>query len=240
MTTRRISCDILLIATALLAVAGCGSRARNVDRLDRDLLNRAVGATTAQHDAPRQATGAASADPALTRALADQIIVDPAVVRRAADHGEHPAAHTPPRAAVDATRARADRPKLGELARSQAAGQGAANCYATLSYGRRWATRLPPALPLPPDATVSEAAGSEVPGCHTRVVSFASATTAPRLAGFYARRGKAAGYDTGIERRGGEVVVAGNHPADDRAYVVTLSPRANGGTDVDIVSNDGR
>ena len=227
--TRSLALALVLIPL----LAGCGSHRRDVDRLDGDLLNSAA------------AVPAGKADPALTRPLADQIIVDPALARRGGGHDARPAA-SPGTVPLPLDRggvpADPDRPTLGELARLHAGGGSPrpANCYAELFYSRSWAAKLPAAVPLPPDAKVSEAAGNELPGCRTRVVSYASATTPPRLAAFYVARARAAGYDPGIERRGAETVVAGDRPGDDAAFVVNLAPRADGGTDVDIVSTGSR
>ena len=110
---------------------------------------------------------ATEADPALTSALQDQIMVDPNLVQQSNDHSARAAdnrrqAPIPPGTAAGSAPAPAPasspgKMTLGELAKAQ---QGKAkNCTRDVQYSATWANRLPAAIPLFPDARVSEAAG---------------------------------------------------------------------------------
>lgn len=228
----------MLLRTALavpLAIAllttGCGKRG-DVEALDRELINGADNQT----------------DPALSSALEDQIMVDPALAQQANRHSVRPAdapvqAPIPPGVdpAGDDAPADADRPTLGDLAQMQGRRTAqAADCYAELAYSHGWANRLPEGVPLFPDAAVSEAAGNDVPGCRTRVVSYASAAPVARLIRFYVAQSRRAGFASDYTRRNGDLVVAGDRARDGTAFYVTVTPRPSGGSDVDIVTNNGR
>ncbi|TXC71791.1 hypothetical protein FSB78_13140 [Sphingomonas ginsenosidivorax] len=201
-------------------------------------------------------------DPALTAALADQIMVDPTLAQSSNGNAVRP----PPRPASGAvppdgvaprtdptdpaTLKKAPAPSgdcpeckaakgaltLGALAERQANRRTAA-CAGAIGYSAGWANRLPADLPLYPDARLAEAAGADQDGCRLRVVSFASAATVDRLIDFYYTRATKAGYSTGHRTDGAQHVLGGTRGED--AYVVYVTARSGGGSEVDLVSNAG-
>lgn len=126
---------------------------------------------------------------------------------------------------------------LGGLVERQS-NRAARGCAASISYSTRWALRLPPSVPLYPDARVSEAAGSETGPCALRVVSFATAAPVQRVLDWYYTRVSKAGFSAEHEAEGDEHVLAGTQ--GDAAYAVFATARADGGTDVDLVANTGK
>ncbi|MDB5682874.1 MAG: hypothetical protein JWM75_572, partial [Sphingomonas bacterium] len=126
---------------------------------------------------------------------------------------------------------------LGELARSQAAGRAnapAADCYRNLQFSAGWAQRLPAAVPLYPDAQVSEAAGNDAPGCGVRIVSFASGAPLQTLVDYYYTHARRGGYSAQHQLSGSEHVLGGDKGR--AAFLVTFRPHRSGGTDVDLVA----
>lgn len=238
----------LAAAVLLLAVAGCGKPAttqQELDSLDKEL--------TAGNAAP---TG----DPAVNASLADQIMVDPALTQSSNANAIRPPNRPDPHSVppvdiakmpdrVDpaglrrAPAASADCPEcraadgaltLGALAGRQ---RGQAGCAAKVSYSAGWANRLPAALPLYPDARVVEAAGADRDGCGLRVVNFASTAPVSRVIDWYYTRARRSGYSAEHKRDGARHVLAGTR--GDAAYILYVSPRAGGGSDVDLVANTG-
>lgn len=242
---------IILLALLSLPLAGCGkdpSPQADLDALDKDL-------TDANASAPAR-------DPALTASLADQIMVDPGLTQQSNADAVRPPPRpdpgsTPPvdiaaipdrvdaRALNHAPAASADCPEcraatgaltLGALAGRQSSPR-TADCAAGVAYSAGWANRLPADLPLYPDARVVEAAGAARPGCALRVVTFVSSAPLGKIVDWYYTRARAAGYSAGHKADGEQHVLAGQR--GDDAYVVYASPRAGGGTDIDLVVNAG-
>lgn len=233
---------LAVIAALALVVGAC-------DQQSNAPLNEAEAARTEQdaNDA---------SDPVLESALRDQIMVDPKLVQQANADALRPpaqpeslalppetiadAAHKPVAGALRAAPApSANCPQcasarraltLGALAASQG---GSADCVRNVRYSASWANRLPDAVPLYPDARVIEAAGADGNGCALRVVSFASAAPMQRLLDWYYTRTVDAGYRAGHGQDAGEHVLAGTREA--AAFMVRLRPRANGGTNVDLM-----
>jgi hypothetical protein len=235
-----------LLALALVACGRAPDGQQDLNSLDAELTN---------------ATGNAR-DPALTAALADQIMVDPQLAQSSNGNAVRP----PPRpdsgaVAPDGVATRTDPTDpatlkkapaadgncpecqaakgaltLGALAERQANARSAA-CAAAIGYSAGWANRLPAALPLYPDARLSEAAGADRNGCRLRVVSFTSNAGVDRLIDYYYTKATAAGYSAGHRTDGTQHVLGGTH--GDDAYVVYVSARAGGGSEVDLVSNAG-
>lgn len=243
-------------AMALLgaaALAACGSRAepdRNLDALDAELSNASAPGNVR--------------DPALTSALRDQIMVDPALAGQsnrdairppsqpyaapvpaarpapiATDTGTSEAAKSAPAPKADCPdcKARRDAVTLGGLAARQSDRRTRA-CAANVGYSTRWATRLPADLPLYPDARVTEAAGNAANGCALRVVSFTSRAPVQTLIDWYYTRATNAGYSAEHQADGDDHVLAGARGAD--AYAVFVSALDGGGSQVDLVANNGR
>ena len=109
-----------------------------------------------------------------------------------------------------------------------------------MRYSARWAERLPADLPLYPDARVSEAAGSQGGNCAMRAVSFASSAPLQKVLDWYYTRATNAGYSAEHQADGNEHVLGGTRGRDDGAFALFLTSRADGGTDVDLVANNGR
>ena len=235
----------LIIPTVLLLLAACGKSAdapSDLDALDRELI---------------AANGPAAADPAVRQALRDPIMVDPTLQQQSnanavrppdrPDSGTVPPElaradpvnaaslrHAPPAAAgCPQCRAKADAFTLGALA----AAQPSTHTCTGITYSTRWATRLPADLPLYPDARVTEAAGSASGPCALRAVSFASGAPAAKLIDWYFTRASAAGYHADHRADGGIQVLGGTRGA--AAFVVYVTARPGGGSDVDLVTNVG-
>lgn len=238
----------IVIALAAL-LAACGERAAAPDdlaQLDRDLAAAAIGAVP---------------DPAIVAALEEPIMVDPALVGQANADAVRPpprpySAAVPldalagkpvpvgptrpaPAATGDCPDCRAARGALtlGELALRQrdAAIRG---CADRIGYSATWSTRLPAALPLYPDARVSEAAGADAAGCALRLVSFATAAAARPVIDWYHARATDAGYSA-THRADAAMHVLDGTRRDGAAYRLYLTPRPGGGTRVDLIVNRG-
>ncbi|MBA4047076.1 MAG: hypothetical protein C0476_00895 [Sphingomonas sp.] len=241
---------LLPLAAALLVVACGGADVDNsVDALDAEL-----------NDGNAQA---AQRDPALTSALRDQIMVDPNLASQSNRDAIRPpsqpyAAPVPtakgapvasdvrvseatksapaPRADCPDCRAQREAMTLGGLAARQRDRRTAA-CAANVSYSTGWALRLPADLPLYPDAHVVEAAGNAQNGCATRIVSFTSRAPVQSMIDWYFTRATNAGYSADHQADGEGHVLAGTRGND--AYAVFVR-RVAGGTQVDLVANNGR
>ncbi len=206
-------------------------------------------------------------DPQLAGALQDQIMVDPQLGRQANGDSIRPpaqpysgavpsdavAANTDPldtsglmkapaptAAGKDCTQCAAARESvtLGGLAARQKNAKSS-QCAASLTYSAAWAQRLPADLPLFPQARVTEAAGTEVGKCALRVVSFSAAQPMQTLLDWYYTRAVKAGYSAEHQLDGKEHILGGTRARDDGAYVLFLTARADGGTDIDMVANNG-
>ena len=208
-------------------------------------------------------TNGASRDPALTAALGQQILVDPRLAQSSnADAVRPPTRPDDGAVPPDGVGARADPvdpatlkhapaasndcPEcksadgaltLGALAERQKTPDAAA-CAQKIGYSAGWANRLPADLPLYPDARLSEAAGADQDGCRLRVVSFASGAGVQKMLDYYYTKASAAGYSAGHSTEGRQHVLGGVRGGD--AYVVYVTARNGGGSDVDMVSNAGR
>lgn len=241
-----------LALAAAIAVAACGGEDpnRNLDSLDAELAD---GNSTGNQR-----------DPALTSALRDQIMVDPQLAAQSNPDAVRPPsrpyaapvpADQPNRAAAAEARtseklqsapaatktctqcaARRDAMTLGGLAARQGGGTGA--CAANVSYSTRWATALPSAVPLYPDARVVEAAGNSNGGCQLRVVSFATSAPVQTVLDWYYTRVSGAGYSAEHQADGNQHVLAGTK--GEGAYAIFVAKRDDGGADVDLVVNNGR
>ncbi len=200
-------------------------------------------------------------DPALAESLGAQIMVDPRLAQSSdtdavrpprPDSGAVPsegplkADAVDPKTLLHAPAASNDCPEcksadgaltLGALAARQTPPDAGA-CAQKIGYSAGWANRLPADLPLYPGARLTEAAGADRDGCRLRVVSFASAAPMQKMLDYYFTRAKAAGYSAGHSTDGRQHVLGGVRGND--AYVVYVTPRAGGGSDVDMVSNAGR
>lgn len=229
-----------------LALAACGSGQKNdqaLNALDQSLAGNAVNAQ--------------DVDPALAASLEDQIMVDPSLSAQANRDSIRPPAE-PMRAPIPADGPAAkdiaagkllpapkpvamDAPEgpttLGALASQQAKRNGQ-SCGGELGYSQGWATRLPADMPLFPSARVSEAAGSDAGGC--RAVSFTSGAALQTILDFYYTQAVRGGFTAEHRVDGGEHMLGGTRARDDGAFIVIARARAGGGTEVDLIANNGR
>ncbi|RDE06187.1 hypothetical protein [Sphingomonas aracearum] len=244
MRARPHSLATLLAATLLLSACGGGAdnSQQNLDTLDAELTN---------------STGGNGRDPVLAAALQDQIMVDPALASQANDDAIRPpsqplsgavppdaggdakpqenlASAPPPSADCPQCRAARQALTLGSLAQKAKV----PSCSASLRYSASYADRLPAALPLYPDARVSEAAGNDANGCAFRAVSFVSSASVQDMLNWYHARARAGGYAAGHQADGSEHVLAGTR--DGAAFTLFVTARPGGGSAVDLLANAGR
>jgi len=220
-----------LLGACLLGVSACGNDTptdAKVDKLDERLL------------------GKGNADPVLTTALEDQIMVDPSLANMA-NRNAVKAADAPMTAPVpvettgpSAAAERPANPTLGQLAANQAsaARDKFTGCGLDVGYSMQWANRLPADVPLYPRARVDEAAGSDMPGCKLRAITFTTPAPQRAVIDFYIGQTKRSGFASSTEVRGRETLVGGTR-GDGAAYYVVLTPAEAGGTIVDLVLNNG-
>lgn len=247
----------LLALVAPLALAACGSANpsdENLDSLDAELTNNADAAQPAK-------------DPALMGALQSQIMVDPALAQQSNADAVRPAdqpyaAPVPVDGIAAAGRKRAaptgplmktpdpkaDCPQcetakqavtLGGLAARQTAPR-TAQCVGGLRYSASWATRMPGDLPIYPQARLIEAAGNARSGCALRAATFVTDADVQTVLDYYYTRTTTAGYDSEHQADGNEHMLGGNRERDQGAFILFAKPRDGGGTEVDLIANNGR
>ncbi|WP_213982590.1 hypothetical protein [Sphingomonas sp. dw_22] len=205
-----------------------------------------------------------AADPALTSALQDQIMVDPQLSRQANSGAVRPPSQ-PYSGGVPAqgVAANTDTVDKGGLLHAPAPnpatkGVGAAGaitpgalaqrqkdpktkgCAAHLTYSAGWAQRLPADLPLYPQARVTEAAGTEDGKCRLRIVSFSAAQPMQAMVDWYYTQAIRGGYSAEHQIDGQQHILGGAREKDGSAYMMYLTTRSDGGTDIDLIANNGR
>ncbi|MEN3748879.1 hypothetical protein TPR58_17015 [Sphingomonas sp. HF-S3] len=229
-----------------LALAGCGKSDEIADAVPAAQVN--------------------GVDPALASALQGQIMVDPNLTQQSnadavrppaqpysagipvetvAANGQKPdlaglmKAPAPVQAgkACKTCKASRDSVTLGALAQRQGGTTGA--CASAIRYGAGWAQRLPADLPLFPQARVTEAAGTEGGQCALRVVSFSASQPMQVMLDWYYTRATRAGYSSEHQVDGDEHILGGTRDRDGGAYVLYMTSREDGGTDIDLVANNG-
>jgi len=242
MARSRFFCLSLLLP---LALAGCGGA--GIPNVDESAGN--------------------AADPALASALQDQIMVDPQLGRQANGDAVRPPAQpysggvpsdavatntdkvsteglmkapAPTPAGKDCTQCAAARESvtLGGLAARQK-DKRTSQCAGSMQYSASWANRLPADLPLYPQARVTEAAGSEAGPCALRVVSFSSPAAMQAMLDWYYTKAVRAGYTSEHQVDGDQHILGGTRDKDGGAYVFFMTARSDGGTDIDMVANNG-
>jgi len=176
------------------------------------------------------------------QALEDQITVDPNLT----DHAKRSAAasgkqlHAPAPTTGNARGAIT----LGDLAKDQAAGRkskkSAPECDKRFQANPVWASKLPEAFALYPDAQVTESAGNNAAPCRMRLISFSSKQSLKTLIDFYYTQAIHAGFNAEHQLIDGEHILAGAREKDDSAYYLVFNAGKNGGTDVDMIVNHGR
>ncbi len=184
---------------------------------------------------------AADIDPAVTSAIEDEILVDPALVQQSNPNGvrqpERPLQAQYP----------VDKPSRAGAPMNQASGAAAGGpdspvaggCGVPFQYGAEWAERLPPEFPAYPGGRVTEAAGSDRGACRVRVVTFATEHAYAQVLDWYRGIATRAGFDAEHEVRGADHVLGGINPRSDGAYLVIVTPEANG-SKVALIVNNGR
>ncbi|UZK67623.1 hypothetical protein [Sphingomonas sp. M1-B02] len=239
------SLGFFLFAFLPLALAACSGAGDNLG--DNEIVN--------------------AADPALASALQEQIMVDPQLGRQAngdavrppsqpysgglpsdavAANGSNPDTaglmKTPPpiESGKQCTQCAAAREAvtLGGLAARQK-NPRSAGCAGALKYSAAWAQRLPADLPLFPQARVTEAAGAEGGKCALRVVSFSASQPMQLMLDWYYTKAIRGGYTSEHQVEGKQHILGGTRERDDGAYVLFMTTRKDGGTDVDFVANNG-
>ncbi|RYY43312.1 MAG: hypothetical protein EOP59_08220 [Sphingomonadales bacterium] len=208
-----------------------------------------------------------AADPALASALQDQIMVDPQLGRQANGDAIRPPGQ-PYSAGVpdDAVAANTDQVNLGELIKTPAPVQAdkscpqcaaaresttlgglasrqrdsrTSQCASSMNYSASWANRLPRDLPLFPQARVTEAAGSESGQCALRAVTFSAPQPMQTMLDWYYTRATKSGYTSEHQVDGEQHILGGTRERDGGAYVLFMTARSDGGTDIDMVANNG-
>ena len=217
------------VALALM-LAACGGAAK--EKAEADSIDARLG-------------GKANADPALTQALEDQIMVDPTLSQQANAHSVRPPdepfqAALPPDAQSPVI-AKDPGQTLGAKAAEQAhAAKGQFNgCQLDVAYSMDYANRLPVELPIYPKGQVSEAAGSDTPGCRLRAVTYASPAPLRTLTDFYLTLATRGGFNPQQGSEDGGTLVSGTRAKDGSAFYVILKPQGSG-TSADLVTNRGR
>lgn len=240
----------LIVALIPLALTGCGdvSDTRTVDTLDDELAQAVTGN---------------GGDPMLAGALQGPLMVDPTLSQQSNGDAVRPplqpySAPVPadgvaaPPALDDETLKTAPAPAancpqctvarqaltLGALARAQKAGR-IGECAPRISYAAGWANRLGTDVPLYPAARVVEAAGAQGDSCTLRAVSFSAGSPIKTMVDWYYTRTTGAGFSAEHQSDGTQHVLGGIRKRDGSAFVLYLTERADGGTDVDLISNAG-
>jgi hypothetical protein len=184
---------------------------------------------------------AADIDPAVTSAIEDDIMVDPALVQQSnantVRQPERPL--QAPYPVEKPSRAGAPMQQASAAADSGPDAPVAGGCGVPFQYGAEWAERLPPEFPAYPGGRVTEAAGSDRGNCRVRVVTFATEHAFSQVLDWYRGIVTRAGFDAEHEVRGADHVLGGINPRTDGAYLVVVTPEANG-SKVALIVNNGR
>lgn len=167
----------------------------------------------------------------------------PATTQQDLDSLDRELANTAPAGDPAKNSSLADRIRVdpASLRRAPAAAAGRrpaqADCVAKVAYSAIWASKLPAAVPLYPDARMVEAAGTDRDDCALRVVNFTSTAPVTRVIDWYAARVTKFGYSAERKLDGAQHILAGTR--GDAAYILYIRPRAGGGSDIDLVANAG-
>ncbi|MES2755309.1 MAG: hypothetical protein V4659_11655 [Pseudomonadota bacterium] len=247
----------LFALLAPLALAACGAKAtsdENLDSLDAELSDS-------------KAASQPGKDPALMSALQSQIMVDPALAQQAnadavrppdqpysaqvpADGIAGPNPQAPPAQTGPLMRtpaAKGDCPGCEAARQSVTLGGLAArqpdrrtrDCVGGLRYSAGWAARMPGDVPIYPQARLIEAAGNAANGCALRAASFTTDADLQTVLDWYFTRTTGAGYASEHQADGDEHVLGGNRNHDGAAYILYATPRDGGGTEIDLIANNG-
>lgn len=247
---------LVALAGTLAACGGSKNSTASLDSLDGELTNGASIGNTRDPALMSALQSQIMVDPTLAQQANSDAVRPPSQPLSGAvppDTGPAPATpaviaatatsetlKTTPAASADCPQCTAARQSLtlGALA-SRQSDRRTASCVGDLHYSARWANRLPADLPLYPDARVSEAAGAADNGCALRAVSFATAAPLQTVLDYYYTRTTNAGYAAGHQADGDEHVLGGTRARDAGAFTLFLTARADGGTNVDLLANNG-
>ncbi|KQN25282.1 hypothetical protein ASE86_03270 [Sphingomonas sp. Leaf33] len=114
------------------------------------------------------------------------------------------------------------------------AGPAVQPCLSAVGYSAIWATRLPRDTPLPAAARVIEAAGSDAPGCHLRLVAYGAAVPLGSLLASESARFARAGYRVTYARDGAVHVLTAAR-ARDGSTLTLIGRDASGIADLRLV-----
>lgn len=257
MSSRFRGLTLVMLSAALAACGARGDGDRNLDSLDNELIDGNSAGTTSDPALMSALQDQIMVDPSLAQQANNDAVRPPAQPYSGAVPPDGIA--VPPSGAAGTTAAGrsetlkktpapgANCPQCGAARESLTLGALASRqkdkrtsaCASTMRYSARWAQRLPVDLPLYPDARVSEAAGAEAGGCTLRAVSFASSAPLQTVLDWYYTRATNAGYSAEHQAQGAEHVLGGTRDRDNGAYAIFLTSRRDGGTDVDLVANNG-
>ena len=255
--TRLRTMGVLLLPLALLA---CGKRAddRNLDSLDNELVEAGSGNANSSDPAMTSALhDQIMVDPALAQQSNVDSVRPPAqpysggvppvgIAQPPGDAASAGAATSetikpaPAPASKDCPGCKAARDSLtlGALA-SRQTDKRTSGCAGAMRYSARWAERLPADIPLYPGARVAEAAGADTDRCRLRAVTFSTSAKLQTVLDWYHTRVTNSGFSAEHQSDGIEHTLGGARDRDGGAYVLFLTGRRDGGTDVDLVANAG-
>ena len=255
--TRFRSLGVIVLPLALLA---CGKRGddRNLDSLDNELVEAGSGSANGSDPAMTSALhDQIMVDPALAQQSNANSVRPPAQpysggvppVGIAQPPAGTPSAGTatsetikpaPAPASKDCPGCQAARDSLtlGALAARQS-DKRTSGCAGAMRYSAVWADRLPADIALYPGARVAEAAGADTDACHLRAVTFSTSAKLQAVLDWYYTRVTNSGFSAEHQSDGTEHTLGGTRARDNGAYVLFLTGRRDGGTDVDLVANGG-
>jgi hypothetical protein len=164
-------------------------------------------------------------DPAITDAVNDPILADPRLSLQ-----ERGGAIGVPTGVSESVPAQT----LGQVATGRATEPTFAGCNAKIDYAFVWSARLPTELPLPAEAKVTEAAGSDTKACKLRLVRFATTQSVEAVSTFYRDLARKRGF-TLTEKDG---AISGVRTRDGASFSIAATETKSGMT-VDFVTNRG-
>jgi hypothetical protein len=213
MPTRAAKIIRIALLAGVVTLAACdGGRDAELAKLDNHITGK-------------------DSDPALTSALEDQILVDPALTQQSNRNAVRPP-ETPTQAQYPLPEQRPARVRAsGGAGRTEISG----GCGPELQHGAQWARKLPPSFALYPGARLTDAAGSEAPGCRAQVVTFVTGAAPERVLEHYGARAAQGGYSAQQQMRDGDHILSGSNNAGGNFYLI-VTPRRGGGSDVAVIA----
>lgn len=255
---------ILAVLVLPLALLACGKRDddRNLDTLDNELVDAGAGSPNTSDPAMTSALhDQIMVDPALAQQANGDSVRPPAEpysggvppVTIAQTPGGAPGADGTAGTAVSQTikpapapaskncpgcQAARDSLTLGALA-SRQSDKRTSSCAGAMRYSAEWADKLPVDVPLYPGARVVEAAGANTDACQLRAVSFSTNAGMKTVIDWYYTRVTNSGFTAEHQSDGTQHTLGGTRDRDGGAYVLYFTARRDGGTDVDLMANNG-